>query len=75
MLRCVVLCHAVHLQWDNTLLWRARLPYKDAVAVGVDLVDESLFVQDVGRFLFAYPISSGDIVWTVGCHGEGQITE
>jgi len=36
----------------------------------VDLVDSSLYVQDVGRFLFTYPISSGDLVWTVGCHGE-----
>jgi hypothetical protein len=60
----------VHMQWDHTLLWRARLPCKDAADAGVDLVNSSLYVQDVGRFLFTYPISSGDLVWTVGCHGE-----
>lgn len=52
------------------MLWRARLPCKDAAAVGVDLVDSGLYVPDVGRFLFTYPISSGDLVWAVGCHGE-----
>jgi hypothetical protein len=60
------------MQWDHSLLWRARLPSKDAAAVGVDLVGSSLYVQDAGRFLFTYPISSGDLVWTVGCHGESQ---
>lgn len=60
----------LRVQWDHTLLWRARLPCKDAAAVGIDLVNSSLYVQDVGRFLFTYPISSGDLVWTVGCHGE-----
>lgn len=64
---CAVLCG---LQWDGTLLWRARLPHQDAAAVGFDLVDGSVYVQDVGRFLFTYPTSSGDMVWTVGCHGE-----
>ena len=63
-----VLCCVV--QWDGTLLWRARLPHEDAAAVGFDLVDGSVYVQDVGRFLFTYPTSSGDMVWTVGCHGE-----
>jgi hypothetical protein len=41
------------------------------VAVGLELQDSSsAFVQDLGRFFFAYPISSGDYVWTVGVSGE-----
>ena len=67
---CCVWCAAV--QYDHTLLWRARLSSKDAAAVGVDLVNSSLYMQDVGRFMFTYPISSGDLVWTVGCGGEQQ---
>jgi hypothetical protein len=55
-------------QWDSTLLWRARLPAAAAAAAGVTLVDSSLFMQDTGWMLFAYPIAS-DVVWTVGCKG------
>ena len=51
-------------------MYRARLPATAAAAAGVELLDSSIFLQDVGRFLFAYPISSGDVVWTVGVEGE-----
>lgn len=54
-------------------VWRARLPASLAVSAGVDLHESSAFFQDVGRFLFAYPISSGDYVWTVGVSGGPQI--
>jgi len=65
--------HAVlllSLQWGETLVYRARLPAAAAADAGVVLGDSSIFVQDIGRFLFAYPISSGDVVWTVGIEGE-----
>jgi 2-polyprenyl-6-methoxyphenol hydroxylase-like FAD-dependent oxidoreductase len=55
--------------YGKTVVWRARLPAASAVAAGLDLQDSSVFVQDVGRFLFALPISSGDYVWTVGVTG------
>lgn len=61
-------------QWGETLVYRARLPAAAAAAAGVNLADSSVFVQDVGRFFFAYPItidSEGDVVWTVGVTGEG----
>lgn len=60
-------------QWGETLVYRARLPAAAAAAAGVNLADSSVFVQDVGRFFFAYPItidSEGDVVWTVGVTGE-----
>jgi hypothetical protein len=57
--------------YGKTVVWRARLPAASAVAAGLDLQDSSsAFVQDLGRFFFAYPISSGDYVWTVGVSGE-----
>jgi 2-polyprenyl-6-methoxyphenol hydroxylase-like FAD-dependent oxidoreductase len=57
--------------YGKTVVWRARLPAASAVAAGLDLQDSSsAFVQDLGRFFFAYPISSGDYVWTVGISGE-----
>lgn len=61
-------------QWGETVVYRARLPAAAAAAAGVNLADSSVFVQDVGRFFFAYPItidSAGDVVWTVGVTGEG----
>lgn len=57
------------LQYGDTLVYRARLPASAAAAAGVDMLQSSMFVQDVGRFVFAYPISSGDVVWTVGVQG------
>lgn len=57
--------------YGKTVVWRARLPAASAVAAGLDLQgSSSAFVQDVGRFFFAHPISSGDYVWTVGISGE-----
>jgi 2-polyprenyl-6-methoxyphenol hydroxylase-like FAD-dependent oxidoreductase len=57
--------------YGKTVVWRARLPAASAVAAGLDLGgSSSAFVQDLGRFFFAYPISSGDYVWTVGVSGE-----
>lgn len=57
--------------YGKTVVWRARLPAASAVAAGLDLQgSSSAFVQDVGRFFFAYPISSGDYVWTVGVSDE-----
>ncbi len=56
------------------MVCRARLPGAAAATVGTDLVDSCMFVQDVGRFLFAYPVApdgQGDVVWTVGVTGEG----
>lgn len=50
-------------------MYRARLLAATAAEAGVHLTDHSIFVQDAGRFLFAYPISSGDVVWTVGVSG------
>jgi hypothetical protein len=58
------------LQWGGSLVFRARLPAATAAEAGVHLTDHSIFVQDAGRFLFAYPISSGDVVWTVGISGD-----
>jgi hypothetical protein len=64
---CTAACAA--LQYGDTLVYRARLSASAAAAVGVDMQQSSMFVQDVGRFVFAYPISSGDVVWTVGVQG------
>ncbi|KAF6253545.1 FAD/NAD(P)-binding domain-containing protein [Scenedesmus sp. NREL 46B-D3] len=56
--------------YGKTVVWRARLPAASAVVAGLDLQDSSsAFVQDSGRFFFAYPINSGDYVWTVGVSG------
>lgn len=67
-LLCAAACD--DLQWGETMVYRARLPAAAAAAAGVDMQDSSIFVQDGGRFVFGYPISSGDVVWTVGVQGE-----
>lgn len=60
------------LQWGGSLVYRARLPASAAAEAGLDLTDCSMMVNGEGRFLMAYPISSGDVVWTAGISGGSQ---
>ena len=57
--------------YSNTILWRARVPAAGISfeLVGVDLQGGSTMVLDEGRLWFSYPISSGDVVWTVSATG------
>jgi hypothetical protein len=59
------------LQWGGSLVYRARLPAESAAQAGLGpwLTDSSVVLKDEGRYFFAYPISSGDVVWTVGATG------
>jgi hypothetical protein len=57
--------------YSNTFIWRARVPAATTSfeAAGVDLQGRSSMVMDAGRLWFSYPISSGDVVWTVSATG------
>lgn len=64
-------CCCFMLQWGGSVVYRARLPAKAAAQAGLGswLTDSSIVLKDEGRYFFAYPISSGDVVWTVGATG------